>query len=66
MMTAAWAVEDRYGFSFWDALVVSAAQGAGCDVLLTEDLSHGQRLDRLGVINPFLVEPSALPGLLEA
>lgn len=56
----AWTVEDRYGFSFWDALVVSAAQVAGCTVLLTEDLSHGQRLDGIEVVNPFLADPSML------
>ena len=39
--------------SFWDALVVRAAQEAGCRVLYSEDLQHGWRLDDLEVLNPF-------------
>lgn len=39
--------------SFWDALIVAAAQKARCDVLYTEDLNHGQVFDTLRVCNPF-------------
>lgn len=39
--------------SFWDALIVTAAQKARCDVLYTEDLNHGQVFDTLTVCNPF-------------
>jgi len=39
--------------SFSDALVVRAAQAAGCRVLYSEDLQHGWRLDGLEVVNPF-------------
>ena len=42
--------------SFYDALVVAAAQDAGCQVLLSEDLQHGQRFGALVVENPFLRE----------
>lgn len=53
----AWAVEDRYGFSFWDALVVAAARRLDCRILLTEDLQHGQDLDGLRIMSPFEVSP---------
>jgi predicted nucleic acid-binding protein len=56
----AWRLEDRYSLSWWDALIVSAAQIAGCRHLLTEDLSHGQDLDGVQVVNPFQVEPGDL------
>lgn len=46
-------VRDRYGFSFYDALVVAAALDAGCTRLLTEDLQHGQRIGDLTVVDPF-------------
>lgn len=47
-------VAERHGFSFYDALIVSAALTARCDVLYTEDLNHGQVIDgRLRVENPF-------------
>lgn len=53
----AWSVEDRYGFAFWDALIVAAARRLDCAVLLTEDLQDGQALDGLRVRNPFLHAP---------
>jgi len=40
--------------SFWDALIIIAAQKARCDVLYTEDMNHGQIFDTLKVCNPFL------------
>jgi predicted nucleic acid-binding protein len=42
------------GLSWYDALIVSAALQAGCDLLFTEDLQHGQRFGGLQVKNPFL------------
>jgi predicted nucleic acid-binding protein len=42
------------GLSWFDALIVSAAQQAGCDVLYSEDLQHGQRFGSLRVVNPFV------------
>ena len=45
---------DRYGFSLYDSMIVAAAQEAGCRTLYSEDLQHGQLIDkRLKVINPF-------------
>lgn len=61
VVDAAWAVEDTFGLSFRDALVVAAAQVANARYLLTEDLQHGQDLDGLTVLNPFLVEPGSEP-----
>lgn len=46
---------DRYGFSFYDSLIVASALDADCTRLFTEDMQHGQLLDkRLRVINPFI------------
>lgn len=56
----AWAVEDLHGFSWWDSLVVAAAQRAGCGALLTEDLQHGQQLEEVQVVNPFEFSPQEL------
>ncbi len=39
--------------SYWDALIVETARDALADVLLTEDLNHGQRFGTLEVRNPF-------------
>ena len=43
-----------HSISFWDALVVRAAALAGCAVVLTEDLQHGQVIDGVRIENPFL------------
>lgn len=39
--------------SFWDALIVRAAEVAGCSLLLSEDLSHGEVISGVRVKNPF-------------
>lgn len=41
--------------SFWDALIVIAAKKAGAKRLYTEDLSHGQKILGVEVVNPFLL-----------
>ncbi|MFG6430586.1 PIN domain-containing protein [Roseateles sp. LYH14W] len=56
----AWAAESRYQLSYWDALMVAAAQHQGCELLLTEDLQHDQRIDKLRIVNPFLAGPELL------
>jgi predicted nucleic acid-binding protein len=60
-LETAWAVEERFGLSFWDALVVAAAQIGRCDVLLTEDLGAGMDIDGLRVVDPFQTAPPASP-----
>ena len=42
------------GFSYWDSLIVHCARQAGCTVLLTEDMQHGQVIDGVRIVNPFL------------
>jgi predicted nucleic acid-binding protein len=47
-------IEQRYKLSFWDAMIVQAAESAECEVLYSEDLSHGQEYGAVLVVNPFL------------
>mgnify|MGYP000337782560 CR=1 FL=1 len=47
-------LKQRWQFSFYDALIVAAALGAGCTELASEDLQHGQRIESLVVRNPFI------------
>jgi predicted nucleic acid-binding protein len=61
IVLAAWRIEDRFGLSHWDALIVAAAQAGGCRHLLTEDLHDGQDLDGMIVLNPFLHGPDEIP-----
>jgi len=59
-LDGAFAVEKRFGFSFWDSLIVSAAQRAECAYLLSEDLQAGQNLDGVMVVNPFEQGPDSV------
>ncbi len=45
-------IEVRYKISFWDALVLQAAESAGATVLYSEDLAAGQKYGPIQVINP--------------
>lgn len=49
-------ISRRYGFSFYDSLIVAVAERHGCKVVLSEDMQHGMVLDSgLRIINPFLL-----------
>ena len=39
--------------SFWDALIIRAAEHAGCDTLYSEDLQEGRRYGPVRIVNPF-------------
>lgn len=39
--------------SFWDSLIVRAAQSSRCAVLYTEDLQHHQAIAGVKIVNPF-------------
>ena len=45
---------ERYGFSIYDGTMIASALEAGCRVLYTEDLQHGQQIDGVRIVNPFL------------
>ncbi len=53
-LLAAIDIHRLHRLSFWDALIIRSAKMAGCSVLLTEDLQHGQVIDGVRVVNPFL------------
>jgi predicted nucleic acid-binding protein len=45
-------IEERYHISFWDALIVQAAEASGAAVLYSEDLADGQTYRGVRVVNP--------------
>jgi predicted nucleic acid-binding protein len=51
-------LQGRYQLSFWDALIVQAAQASGADVLYSEDLSAAQEFGPVIVVNPLAQSPS--------
>jgi len=62
IIDAAWGVEERYGLSWWDALIVAAAQVGECDYLLSEDLQGGQDFGGVIVVSPFRRMPTEILG----
>ena len=44
----------QYHLSFWDSLIIAAAERAGCSRLYSEDLSHGQVYNGIPAYNPFI------------
>ena len=57
---SAWVLQDRGSLSFWDALILSAAQAMDCEFLLSEDLPAGREFAGVRVVSPFLTRPSEL------
>jgi predicted nucleic acid-binding protein len=48
-------LESRYQISFWDALILQAAEGSGATILYSEDLASGQKYGSVRVVNPFAI-----------
>jgi predicted nucleic acid-binding protein len=51
-IVAALGIEARYKVSYWDALILHAAESCGAEVLYSGDLSHGQRYGGVEVVDP--------------
>lgn len=50
----AFALSERYGFGYYDSLILASAIENGCDTIYSEDMQHGQLiLEKLRVIDPF-------------
>lgn len=66
VLERAWSLQESHLLSWWDALIVAAAQLSECRVLLTEDLQHGQEFSAVRVVDPF-ASPARTPAeVLEA
>jgi predicted nucleic acid-binding protein len=45
---------ERYQYSYFDSLILASALEAGCQILYSEDLHDGQRIEnQLMIVNPF-------------
>lgn len=60
LIESAWDIQDEYGYSWWDTLVISSALFLDCSYLLSEDMQHDQHIGNLTIINPFLADSDAL------
>jgi predicted nucleic acid-binding protein len=50
---AASELEQQHSLSFWDALIIIAAQKSGASTLISEDLQDGRQIGSLTIVNPF-------------
>ena len=46
-------LKNRYRISYWDSVIVAAAEALNCRTLLTQDLNSGQDYDGVRAIDPF-------------
>ena len=47
-------IKERYGYSWWDSLVLASALDSGCTVLYSEDMQSRQVVEgSLRIVNPF-------------
>ena len=48
-------IAEKYKYSFYDSLIISAAFQANCTILYSEDMTHNHLLDgKLRILNPFI------------
>ena len=46
-------LQERYQLSFWDSLILQSAISSKCKKVYSEDLSHGQVIEGVQIVNPF-------------
>ena len=47
-------LKERYGFSFYDCLMLSSALESNCKILYSEDMADGQMIEgKLKIVNPY-------------
>ncbi len=54
LFSAALDIADRWQYSFYDSLILAAANRAGVNIVYSEDLQHGQTIGRVRIVNPFV------------
>ena len=60
LLERAWYWSDQARISFWDSMIVAAAERSRCRWLLSEDFQAGRRFGDLTVVNPFEQPPGSL------
>ena len=53
LVLSAMRTKQRFRIAYWDAAVIEAARGLECEIVLSEDLNHGQDYGDVRVVNPF-------------
>jgi len=53
LVIRALSIKELYQLSYWDSLILSAAERSDCSILYSEDLSNGQKYGEVECIDPF-------------
>ena len=54
-VTQAIEISQRYGYTYWDSLILATALLNDCAIVYSEDMQHNQLIDsQLRLLNPFL------------
>ncbi|MBT4525289.1 MAG: PIN domain-containing protein [Deltaproteobacteria bacterium] len=48
-------ISEKWKYSFYDSMIITAALRTDCSTLYSEDLQHGQKIQSLTILNPFFV-----------
>jgi predicted nucleic acid-binding protein len=49
----AWQIEGKYGFGWWDSMLLASASLAGCTLFFSEDMQHEQPVGDMTILSPF-------------
>jgi predicted nucleic acid-binding protein len=55
-----WAVRKRFGYQWFDCLLIAAAELSGCSYFLTEDMTKKVVFGSLRLVDPFETSPSEI------
>jgi len=54
----AWEIQDRHGYGWWDSMLLASALLAKCELFLSEDMRHEQKIGSMTILNPFKLGPA--------
>ena len=49
----AWTIGDRYGFGWWDSMLLASASLTQCTLFFSEDMHHEQQVGSMTILDPF-------------
>lgn len=55
-----WAVRKRFGYQWFDCLLIASAQLSGCSYFLSEDMAKGAAFASVTLLHPFDNSPSEI------
>lgn len=47
-------IQERWRYSWYDSLIITAALNLGCEILYSEDMQHQHKIEGLVIVNPFI------------